>query len=213
MCGRSADLSTLVHDRDITRVACLARTHAVIMCCRARRPRNGSLDHYRLRSIGDVQLAIHAVRLDEVERIVDIALLAWEPVHASMAEVLGDKLNRRVYPDWAAGQAADVRDACADPGVQVCVAVDGDAVLGFVTIVIDSSAQSGEIDMIAVDPAAHGRGVGRALTEHALAVMRQAGCTLAHVATGGDPGHIAARALYAAAGFTALPLVRYYREL
>jgi hypothetical protein len=43
--------------------------------------------------------------------------------------------------------------------------------------------------------------------------MRAAGCTLAVVATGGDPGHASARALYDATGFTGLPLVRYYREL
>ena len=36
---------------------------------------------------------------------------------------------------------------------------------------------------------------------------------LAHIATGGDPGHAAARHTYEKAGFTALPLVRYYKEL
>jgi hypothetical protein len=43
--------------------------------------------------------------------------------------------------------------------------------------------------------------------------MRDAECALVQVATGGDEGHAAARALYEAAGFTGLPLVRYYREL
>jgi hypothetical protein len=43
--------------------------------------------------------------------------------------------------------------------------------------------------------------------------MRAGGCTLAIVATGGDTGHAPARALYDSAGFTALPLVRYYRQL
>src|SRR5205823_14958046 len=99
------------------------------------------------------------------------------------------------------------------PEVTVSVAVDGTAVLGFVSVVIDPGAGSGVIDMIAVDPAAQRHGIARALTEHVLAQLRGAGCTLAQVATGGDAGHAPARALYAAMGFTALPLVRYYREL
>jgi hypothetical protein len=36
---------------------------------------------------------------------------------------------------------------------------------------------------------------------------------LAVVATGGDPGRAPARAAYENAGFTALPLVRYYQAL
>ena len=67
--------------------------------------------------------------------------------------------------------------------------------------------------MIAVEPAAQRRGVARALTEHALTQMRETGCSLAEVATGGDEGHAPARALYESAGFTAFPLVRYYHEL
>jgi hypothetical protein len=33
------------------------------------------------------------------------------------------------------------------------------------------------------------------------------------IGTGGDPGHAPARRTYEAAGFTPLPLVRYYRLL
>jgi ribosomal protein S18 acetylase RimI-like enzyme len=156
---------------------------------------------------------VRPIQAGEVDRAVEVAVRAWEPVHASMADVLGERLNRRVYPDWAASQAVDVRDACTHRDVQVFVAVDRDVVLGFVSIVIDAAGRSGEIDMIAVDPALQRHGVARALMDYSLAVMRDAGCTLVHVATGGDEGHVAARALYDSAGFTALPLVRYYREL
>jgi ribosomal protein S18 acetylase RimI-like enzyme len=69
------------------------------------------------------------------------------------------------------------------------------------------------IDMIAVDPTVQRHGIARALIEHALTQMRGAGCTLAMLATGGDPGHAPARALYEATGFTGLPLARYYRRL
>lgn len=37
---------------------------------------------------------------------VALALRAWAPVHASIAAVLGEPLNARIYPDWAAEQKA-----------------------------------------------------------------------------------------------------------
>jgi ribosomal protein S18 acetylase RimI-like enzyme len=160
-----------------------------------------------------MQVDIRPLAASDVDQLVDVAVRAWAPLHASMASVLGEDLNRRVYPDWAASQAEDVRTTCADPGVQVSVAADEQTLLGFVSVVIDSAARSGEMDMIAVDPTAQRQGLARALTEHALTQMRAAGCTLAHVATGADAGHAPARALYQAAGFTPLPLVRYYRQL
>src|ERR1700688_1619585 len=149
----------------------------------------------------------------DVDPIVALALRAWDPVHASMARVLGAHLNSLVYPDWAASQEEDVRRACSNPDTRVTVAVDGNTVLGFATVVIHRSGTTGEVDMIAVDPAAPRQGVARALTEHALAQMREVGCSLAVVATGRDEGHAPARAVYESAGFTGLPLVRYYREL
>jgi ribosomal protein S18 acetylase RimI-like enzyme len=161
-------------------------------------------------------IALRPVEQSDIDELVAVALRAWEPAHASMAAVLGSRLNARVYPDWAASQASGVREACVDPEIEVTVAVDGDKPVGFVAFLIDhlrTHRDVGEIDMIAVDPAAQCRGIARMLTEHALTQMRAGGCTLAIVATGGDTGHAPARALYDSAGFTALPLVRYYRQL
>ena len=39
------------------------------------------------------------------------------------------------------------------------------------------------------------------------------GVRVAVVETGGDPGHAPARATYAKAGFTSLPIVRYFKDL
>jgi GNAT superfamily N-acetyltransferase len=71
----------------------------------------------------------------------------------------------------------------------------------------------GEIDMVAVDPEHQGRGLGSALVEFAVAQIAAAGVGLAEIGTGGDPGHAPARRVYEKAGFTALPLVRYYKAL
>ena len=67
--------------------------------------------------------------------------------------------------------------------------------------------------MIAVDPRHQRTGVGRALLDRAVAEVDARGLPLVVIATGGDPGHAPARALYEGHGFTGLPLVRYYRDL
>ncbi|MET7508731.1 hypothetical protein [Streptomyces albidoflavus] len=43
--------------------------------------------------------------------------------------------------------------------------------------------------------------------------MKGAGVRLVSIWTGGDPGHAPARRTYEKAGYTALPLVRYYQAL
>ena len=52
-----------------------------------------------------------------------------------------------------------------------------------------------------------------ALMQTATDWIKAQGVELAVAATGGDPGHAPARALYERLGFTPLPLVRYYRTL
>jgi hypothetical protein len=52
-----------------------------------------------------------------------------------------------------------------------------------------------------------------ALIAFALDRLRADGVRLAVVGTDGDPGHLPARRAYEKAGFTSLPLVRYYMEL
>ena len=108
-------------------------------------------------------------------------------------------------------QAASVR-AALDTN-ETWVAVTDNEITGFVNVIFDHAERSGEIYMIAVDPAAQRRGTATALTEFALREMRARGLTLAIVATGGDPGHAPARATYEKAGFTGCPQVWYAKQL
>jgi ribosomal protein S18 acetylase RimI-like enzyme len=144
-------------------------------------------------------------------RIVELSLAAWAPVFASFRAVLGEDLYRRVHPDWATDQAASVRDALERN--DTWVAVTGGTISGFVNVVFDAGNRSGEIYMIAVDPAQQRQGIAGALTELALAEMRARGLDLAIVATGGDPGHLPARHTYERAGFVGAPQVWYARLL
>jgi GNAT superfamily N-acetyltransferase len=153
----------------------------------------------------------------DVAEVVALSLRAWEPVFASFGAVLGPAVYRHLYPDWTASQAAAVERVCRDPAVRVRVADDGDRPVGFVAVLVHDESfdepDSGEVEMLAVDPAAQRRGVGRALLDDGVEQLRRAGVRLAAIGTGGDPGHAPARRTYEAAGFTPLPLVRYHRLL
>lgn len=154
---------------------------------------------------------IRALLPADVDVIVDFSLRAWAPVSASFEGVLGREIYRRVYPDWLTSQAQAVRDSCADERAEVWVATVGEQPVGYVALIIDSDRRAAVIDMLAVDPNHQGQGVGTALVEHAVARAAAAGASVVSVATGGDAGHAPARRAYDKAGFTPLPLVRYYR--
>lgn len=127
-----------------------------------------------------------------------------------MASVLGPRLNRLVYPGWAADQARAVENVCRDENSTVWVAEARARPVGFVAVAFRSDPDSAEIEKIAVDPAQQNRGIGSALLAHAFDQVSAVGVRLVQLGTGGDPGHAPARRTYEKAGFTPLPLVRYY---
>ena len=73
--------------------------------------------------------------------------------------------------------------------------------------------ETGEVLLLAVRPECQNLGIGTELNITALERMKAAGMKLAVVGTGGDEGHAPARRSYEKAGYTALPLVRYYKDL
>ncbi|MCV2488161.1 GNAT family N-acetyltransferase [Geodermatophilus sp. YIM 151500] len=156
-------------------------------------------------------------RLEEadVAPVVRLSLTAWEPVFASFEAQLGPTVYRMLFPDWRSAQARAVETTCRAPDHDVWVADADGRPVGFVAVteIEEDAARAGEIVMTAVDPAVQGAGVGTALLDHAVGEISARGLRLAVVATGGDPGHAPARALYERRGFRPLPLVRYYRPL
>jgi GNAT superfamily N-acetyltransferase len=149
----------------------------------------------------------------DIAAVVAFSLRAWQPVFESMARVLGPRLNRLVCPDWTEGQARAVEEVCRDEKMTVWVAEVDARPVGFVAVAFRDDPNSAEIEMIAVDPDQQNRGIGSALLAHAFDWISAAGVQLVQLGTGGDPGHAPARHTYEKAGFTPLPLVRYYKEL
>ncbi len=146
--------------------------------------------------------------------IVKLSLLAWEPVFTAWQEILGPKLYPiAIYPDWRKSQKEVVEKVCADEKMNPWVAVIDGNVVGFVAYELDEKSKKGEIQLLAVHPGYQNHGIGTELNTFALEKLKDGGMILAVVATGGDEGHAPARRSYEKAGFTGLPLVRYYKEL
>jgi ribosomal protein S18 acetylase RimI-like enzyme len=147
-------------------------------------------------------------------------------LHALACEVFGPFFEESFRPavsetvfanrhgDWR-GDYRRMLAAMHDPdqGRFGAVAETGDGLVGFVGHLLQRAERHGEIDIIAVRPDARGRGVGRALLEHAIAALKADGVRVVSLGTGGDDFHAPARAFYEAAGFTPFPTVSYTREI
>ena len=149
----------------------------------------------------------------DAEAVVDLSLRAWEPVFASIERAMGPEIYDPLVPDWRASQRQSVEDACASEKIRVWVAEVDTSPVGFVAVELHPEDNFGEIYMLAVDPDYQGGGIGTALTEFALARIKDAGMPVAMVETGFDPGHAAARRTYEKAGYVQLPVARYFKKL
>jgi ribosomal protein S18 acetylase RimI-like enzyme len=161
-----------------------------------------------------MNLHIRPVCDADVEDLVRLSLLAWAPIFCSFEQILGPEIYPIIYPDWRKIQREAVEKVCRD-GEKTIVwvaEVDG-VVVGFVAYKFHSQDRTGEVDLLAVHPEYQNRAIGTELNKFALEKMKESGMKLAVVGTGGDESHAPARRSYEKAGYTALPLVRYYKDL
>jgi ribosomal protein S18 acetylase RimI-like enzyme len=148
----------------------------------------------------------------DVTQIVELSLLAWEPVFESFEKVLGRRIFPILYPDWRKGQREGVEGACraTDKYHTLVAEIDG-RVVGF--IAYELKGETGEVVLLAVHPEFQRRGVATQLNVAAFDAMKSAGMKMAVAETGGDEGHAPARRAYEKVGYTGLPLVRYFKDL
>ncbi len=150
----------------------------------------------------------------DLNDIAQLSILAWEPVFVAWERILGPKLYPiAIYPDWRKSQQEAVIKVCQNEKNTTWVAEAAGKVIGFVAYALNTSTETGEVMMLAVHPDYQNQGIGTELNIFALQKMRESGMKLAVVGTGGDEGHAPARKSYEKAGYTALPLVRYYKAL
>ena len=149
----------------------------------------------------------------DINDLVDLSLLAFEPIFNSFAKILGPLIYPAIYPDWKVSQSEGVVSTCNNEKFHVWIAELDEKVVGFIAYELHDEDKSGEVQLLAVHPDSQNDGIGTKLNDFALQKMQAAGMSIAVVGTGGDESHAPARRSYEKAGYTALPLVRYYKKL
>ena len=100
-----------------------------------------------------MNLQIHPFNKSHINDIVQLSLLAWEPVFTSWEQILGKKLYPiAIYPDWRKSQKEVVEKVCNDEKMTTWVAqVDG-KVVGFVAYELNDANKIGEVQLLGVHP-------------------------------------------------------------
>lgn len=99
------------------------------------------------------EFVIRDVEPDDIDRIGEITVNAWEAAYEKYRENLGEELfNARFEGDWRAYKSSQVKEQCRENPEQVRVAVVYGEVAGFVIFQIDEDAKIGTIGNTAVDP-------------------------------------------------------------
>ncbi|HEY6473406.1 MAG TPA: GNAT family N-acetyltransferase [Acidimicrobiales bacterium] len=160
-----------------------------------------------------VNWRIRKYRPSDEEPVVVLSLRAWAPVFASLEEMLGVEIFRRLHSDWRVDQDKAVRGVLVDPAMEIWITEDESGPTGFVAAKLNVDSLIGEVYMLAVDPDAQDEGVGSALTETATNWLRTSRMRVAMIDTGGDPSHAPARRVYEKANYTTLPIARYFKAL
>ena len=155
---------------------------------------------------------IRPFKKNDIGDLVQLTLLAFEPVFKSFEQILGPKIYPILYPDWQKIQAEGVEKLSSNKKIDLWVAEKDGKVIGFIAYEFYDD-QTAEVQLLAVHPDHQNHGIGTELNTFALQKMKEAGMKLAIVATGGDEFHAPARKSYEKAGYTLLPLARYYRDL
>ena len=158
---------------------------------------------------------IRPYQSDDLSEILTLSVLAWEPVFTEWEKLLGPEIFPiAIYSDWRKSQKEVVEKIIQEEKNITQVAIVEDKVAGYIVYSLDQDREVGEIQLLAVRPDDQNHGIGTELNLVVLQKMREAGMKVAHVGTGGDAGHAAARKCYEKSGFNhSIPGVHYYLAL
>ena len=159
-----------------------------------------------------MNLHIRPFKNSDRDDLLSLTLLAFEPIFISFNKILGPRIYPILYPDWRRRQQEGVESMINNDKIHLSVAEVDANVIGFIAYELYDD-KTGEVQLLAVHPDYQNHGIGTELNNFALQKMKEAGIKLAIVATGGDDSHAPGRRSYEKSGYTALPLVRYYKDL
>jgi ribosomal protein S18 acetylase RimI-like enzyme len=159
-----------------------------------------------------MNVIIRPHKTSDINDLINLTLQAFEPIFISFEKILGPSIYPILYPDWRKSQTEGVEKISQNKKISLWVAeVDG-KVVGYIAYELNDD-KTAEVQLLAVIPDYQNHGIGTQLNTFALQKMKDGGMKLAIVSTGGDESHVPARRSYEKAGYTALPLVKYYRDL
>ncbi len=141
---------------------------------------------------------IRTYRPQDLPRLQEITAHTFGPVSIDrgMEQLLG------AFGDggWQARKLAAISDDCRLQPDGVFVAEEaGGRVVGYVTTRVNHASSLGWIPNLAVDPSHQGRGLGRALLQHAIEFFRREGLQVAKIET--LEQNAVGQSLYASLGF------------
>ena len=159
-----------------------------------------------------MNVIIRPFKNSDMNYLITLTLLAFEPIFISFEKILGSHIYAIIYPDWRKRQTEGVEKISQDNKISLWVADVDEKVVGYIAFEIYEDATA-EVQLLAVHPEYQNHGIGTQLNTFVLQKMKANGIKLVIVSTGGDESHAPARRSYEKAGYTALPLVKYYQAL
>ena len=112
-----------------------------------------------------MSVQIRPMRKEDIDGLVQLSLLAFEPIFDSFAQIPGPEVYPIVYPDWKTSQSEGVKSACENAKIDVWVAELDGRVVGYIAYELHENDQSGEVQLLAVHPAYQNDGIGTALNK------------------------------------------------
>jgi ribosomal protein S18 acetylase RimI-like enzyme len=159
-------------------------------------------------------ILIREVLESDLPALQALTVAAFEPIFASFAKIMGEKVFPLVYPDWKSTQSNLVETFFKDEKIHLFLAEHDGKPSGLLAYQLEKGDEkTGEIEFLVVHPDYQKEGIGTKLNEFALTKMREAGMKLVVVGTGGDESHAPARKAYEKVGFRPLPSVWYFMAL
>ena len=151
----------------------------------------------------------------DVDAACGIAVQAWQRIHESFTDIMGQEMHDDLSPSWEEKKAGQIRSHFSEnPTWMLVVEQEKVGVVAFLTFRIDKERSLGTIGNNAVDPRSQGSGIGTAMYGVLLDLFRREGLKYATVQTGLDEGHALARRAYEKAGFDVRREdVTYYKKL